>query len=109
MTLETAAGLLADPVTETQLREAFIDDTGRGDYLILSRGPQTYVQASGEGEGPYTLEYRDGDAAHHFEGGSAHCQEVIERVFLWYLAGDSRWQSEIDWQKLEPKSRWKLW
>src|SRR4030095_6811795 len=66
MKLETADSYVFDQVTEEQLRDTFDDDKGRGEFVILSEKPEVYIQASGEGDGPYALEYRDGDADHHF-------------------------------------------
>jgi hypothetical protein len=37
MKLETADSLGFDQVTEQQLREAFADDKGRGEFVILSQ------------------------------------------------------------------------
>ena len=68
-----------------------------------------YMQASGEGEGPYALEHRDGGADQHFSAGSTFGKADVLRAFLWYLAGDSRWRTEFSWQKLENKPWWKFW
>lgn len=56
MKLETARSLEFAQVSEQQLREAFADDKGRGEFVILSQGPEVYIQASGEDDGPYVLE-----------------------------------------------------
>lgn len=111
MKLETAKSLRFAQVSETQLREAFADDKGRGEFVILSQEPGVFIQAGGEGEGPYVLEYRDGDDDHHFSVGDTIRKEDVLRAFLWYLAGDARWRSEFLWQKLEQKQKpwWKFW
>lgn len=109
MKLETAESLGFAQVSEQQLRAAFDDDKGRGEFVILSQKPEVYIQASGEGDGPYSLEYRDGDDEHHFSGGDTFRKEDVLRAFLWYLAGDARWRSEFSWQKLERKPWWRFW
>ena len=103
MKLETAESLELDQVTEQQLRDVFADDKGRGEFVILSVKPDVYMQAGGEGDGPYALEYRDGNADHHFSAGNAFRKADVLRAFLSYLAGDNRWRSEFSWQKVKLK------
>jgi hypothetical protein len=109
MKLETADSLGFDQVTEQQLREAFADDRGRGEFVILSQKQDVYMQASGDDDGPYVLEYRDGDADHHFSAGDTFRKADVLRAFLSYLAGDSRWRSEFSWQRRERKPWWRFW
>jgi len=109
MTLETA-GTIADPaVTESRLKAAFADDQGRGGYIILSRSGQVYIQAAGEGEGPYSLEYRDGDNDRHFTAGHRFTKREVERLFLHYLTGDERRRPDVAWVKMKKKPWWKRW
>ena len=109
MKLETAEAIEIDNVTQEQVHDAFGDDAKRGDFIILSQQPQIYIQASGEEEGPYSLEYREGDDEHHFHAGDYFNKEVVARAFCWYLAGDARWRTEFGWKKLERKPWWKFW
>jgi hypothetical protein len=55
------------------------------------------------------LEYRDGDADHHFSAGDTHGKEDVLRAFLWYLAGDERWRTEFPWRTLERSAESKPW
>ena len=109
MKLEAAESIGFDNVTEEQLRAAFASDAGWGEFIILSQKPETFIQAAGETEGQYTLEYRDSDADHHFSAGRTYRKEDLLRAFVWYLARDARWQSEFPWQKVERKPWWKVW
>jgi hypothetical protein len=109
MKLETAESLAFSAVTEEQLREAFRDDAGRGEFIILSQEPQVFIQAGGEDDGPYTLEYREGDDDHHFRAGTDLRKADALRAFLWYLAGDQRWRTDFPWQKVALKPWWKFW
>ena len=104
MKLETAESIGFDQVSEQQLLDAFADDNGRGEFVNLSEKPEVYIQASGEDDGPYALEFRDGDADHHFSAGDTFRKADVLRAFLWYLTGDTRWRSEYSWQKLEPQA-----
>ena len=111
MKLEAAGSTGFDPVSEDQLRDAFSDDQGPGEFVILSQEKEVYIQAGGKGDGPYVLEHRDGDANHHFSAGDTFRKADVLRAFLWYLSGDARWRSEFSWQKLdlERKPKWKFW
>jgi hypothetical protein len=103
MKLETDSLALGfDRVTAEQLREAFKDNARRGERIILSQQLQVYMQAAGEAEGPYTLEYRDGDDQHHLQAGKDFRKEDVLRAFLWYLAGDPRWRTDFHWRRREP-------
>jgi len=109
MKLETAGSIAYGQVTEEDLREAFRDDARRGEYIILSQQPEIYMQAAGEANGPYQLEYRDGNREQHYHAEGEYRKDDVERAFLWYLAGDSRWRTDIRWKKLEFKPWWKFW
>jgi hypothetical protein len=100
MTLDTGGSTKLTQITEAQLRQAFEDDEQRGEFIILGQTEEVYIQAAGEGEGPYSLEYRDGDSDHHFSAGeNLHKRDVLH-AFLWYLARDGRWRSEFAWEKM---------
>ena len=109
--LKTFEGLRIENVTEEQLREAFSDDADarRGEIIILSAKPQFLIQAVGKYDGPYVLEYREGDDQHHYSAGDKFWKEDVLRAFLSYLAGDSLWRTEFTWQKIELKPWWKFW
>ncbi len=113
MKLETAKSLSFDPVTEAQLRQAFRDDANRGEFIILASSSSTqdqrYIQAGGDGDGPFRLEYRDGDEDRHFEAPGDWSKADVERAFLSYLAGDGRWKTGFPWQKMVKKPWWKFW
>jgi len=108
MKLETAESSSVDHATEQHLRDAFKEDANRGEFIILSQKPEVYIQAGGEDE-PFTLEYRDGDAEHHYRAENASRKEDVERAFVWYLAGDSRWRTDFVWKKLKAKPWWRFW
>jgi hypothetical protein len=100
MKLETASSRAISEVSVPQLREMFEHDARRGEFIILSQAPETYLQASGEGDGPYALEHREGRAEAHFSAtGEIHKADVL-RAFLSYLAGDGRWRTEFSWEKM---------
>ena len=109
MRLETAERIVSSKVTEEELASAFQDDLGRGEFIILSQSDQVYIQASGESDGPYMMEYREGDADHHFQCIRDVSKENVQSVFMKYLKGDDSWETDVEWKRLESKSWWKFW
>lgn len=109
MKLETAERIASAEATEADIRAAFADDHGRGEFIILSQAEQIYMQASGEGDGPYTVEYRDGGENRHFQCPQDMTKSEVETAFLQYLRSDAGWQTDHEWRQLEKKPWWKLW
>jgi hypothetical protein len=52
MRLDCEKGQPVQDVTEADLQNAFANDAGRGEFIILSETDEVYIQAAGEGEGP---------------------------------------------------------
>ncbi len=109
MKLETAERISSDNVTEEELSNAFQDDSGRGEFIILSQSEQVYIQASGEYDDPYAMEYREGDDDHHFQCTHDLSKENVQSAFMKYLKGDNSWKSDFEWKQLENKPWWKFW
>ncbi len=109
MQLETAQQISSQNVTEAELVEAFRDDKGRGEYIILSLDDQNYMQAAGEFDDPYTLEYREGSDEHHFQVDRDVSKEEVVAAFRKYLNRDESWRADLAWKKLENKPWWKVW
>ncbi len=109
MELECAQDISSANATEADIRNAFADDSGRGEYIILRDTNQMFIQAAGEYDDPYTLEYRDGGADRHFQCTRDLSKAEVEAAFLKYLRRDASWKSELPWKKLESKPWWKFW
>jgi len=101
--------LVIGDVSETELVQAFQDDAGRGEFIILSQSEQVYLQAGGEEEGPYDLEYRDGDGEHHFRCKTNVSKSEVQAAFVKYLRSDPSWKTDFEWERLEPRPWWKVW
>jgi len=100
VTLECAN---ADPIqgaTESDIISLFADDNTRGDFIVLSRSAQYYIQAAGDGNGPYILECRSGDAEHHFRSVESLSKQVVQNIFLKYLRKDEAFASACKWEKV---------
>lgn len=113
MKLDTGGHIHSANVSEEDLIRTFDNDHGRGDFIILSLGSQVYLQASGKGEGPYQMEYREGDENHHFTCTEELSKDKVKKSFLKYLEGDSSWKVDHCWEQsavfLRKKPWWKLW
>ncbi len=109
MKLETAGRIGSKNVTADELAQAFQDDHGRGEFIILSQSAQIYIQASGETDGPYYVEYREGDADHHFQCTQEIAKQQVQDLFMKYLEGDSSWKNDVNWKQIENKPWWKFW
>ncbi|MDJ0759635.1 MAG: hypothetical protein QNJ19_09550 [Woeseiaceae bacterium] len=91
-----------EPVTAELIARSIHSLTGEGDsFAILARDSQVYIQTSGGPKGGFILEYRDGSEAEHYASANTKlsADEVI-RAMQRYLANDSRWKTDIDWESL---------
>ena len=96
-------------VTEAAILKAFSDDDGRGSFIILSEADQVFIQAAGTGDGPYTLEYRDGDAKRHHQCLGEPKRSEVQSAFLKYLRRDESWKRDFQWSALKEKPWWMIW
>ena len=114
MRLETEGGVRKKEVLESDIVQAFQNDEKRGEFIILSQDDEVYIQAAGEGFGPYCLEYRDGDADHHFQCSRELSRAEVQSAFIGYFEGDESWKTTLEWTPLEMSPRedkpwWKFW
>ena len=104
MKLTTAQNISNNNATQKDIDEAFSDDYGRGEFIILSKDKQIYIQAAGENDGPYVLEYREGSKDQHFQTSKSDLsKEQIKAAFTKYLSGDNSWKSDFKWQQIPQK------
>ena len=109
MKLECAGSLSSGNATEPEIRNAFADDHGRGEFIILSDAEQVFIQASDEGDGRYTLEYREGGDDRHFQCTCDVRKAEVEAAFLKYMKRDATWKTDFPWKKLDRKPWWRFW
>lgn len=100
MKLECAQSIASADATEADIRRAFADDRGRGEFIILAESDEVFLQASGEDDGPYSLEYREGSADRHFRYTRDLTKAEVERAFLQYLHRAPGWKTDFPWQPL---------
>lgn len=87
--------------TESDIARLFDDDKARGGFVILTHSKQYYVQAAGEGNGPYTLECRAGDDEQHFRCTQSLSKQAVQSAFLKYLRHDPAFTSDFSWEKVK--------
>jgi hypothetical protein len=101
MVLECANAQPIQNATESDIARLFGDDRARGDFVILSHSKQYYVQAAGEGNGPYTLECRAGDKENHFRCTQSLGKHAVQVALLKYLRHDSSFTTDFVWEKVK--------
>lgn len=74
---------------------AFDDDKARGEFVILESGDDEFIQAAGEDEGPYVVEYCEKGEQFRAEG--EFTKEQVRAAFLSYVNGDNEWRSAHRW------------
>jgi hypothetical protein len=100
MTLKTARGQI-DSARPDDIDLAFTEYAARGEFAILSIGPEKYIQVGGEGDGPLVLEYRESAAGRHFQATQKVNAAEARLAFLDYLGGGSTWLTSRAWTELK--------
>ena len=108
MKLETAQSFSADPATPADIRYALLNDTQRGEFIILSKSYTCFVQAAGDTE-PFFVEYCDdeNDRAHRCQ--SELTAAELEELFVNYLHNKPDWHSGYQWILEPERPWWKFW
>ncbi|MBX7165454.1 MAG: hypothetical protein K1X74_03810 [Pirellulales bacterium] len=78
-----------DGVNATDIQQVFNDAPLRGNLVVLSANEDEYIQAAGELDGPFLVEYRDGHAGNHH----LMTLEEARQAFVEYLRRDSAWRN----------------
>jgi hypothetical protein len=92
----TTAGQRSEAATEQTIEEVFADDSLRGEFIILEADEHTFLQAGGEGDGPYTVEYQE--AGKQFQVVGELTKQEVKEAFLDYLRGGSGWRTRNEWK-----------
>lgn len=105
MKLEAGTGPPIDDPTAQDIADGLAElDEERGGFVVLSRDPQTYLQASGTPSDGFVLEYRDGDPDAHFRSRAADLSlSKTQQAFQAYADGREGWDDGIDWESVEVK------
>jgi hypothetical protein len=96
--LECAQSFSAADASEADINRAFDDDRIRGEYVILFAPDGNFIQAAGEGDGPYVLEHREVRMKDHVRSRGELTKEEVRTAFLQYRRGDARWRTSHEWE-----------
>jgi len=99
-TVADGTGIAVDGVGEAQLADA-LAALSRGDieYVILEAGDE-FVQAAGEGDGPYALQFSpaSGDGLQEVPGGVVAA--AVRDALKAYRRGDPAWRRPFQWSAM---------
>jgi hypothetical protein len=104
MNLKMAGNGIGDStgdVTPQTVEEVFTDDARRGEFVILEADENTFLQASGEGDGPYLLEYKN--SGQQFQAVNELTKQEAKEAFLDYFRGGSDWRTKRQWKQVPIK------
>lgn len=103
MKLETETGGTIKNPSSAQIEDALrkLADSGGG-FAILSQDEMTYLQAAGNREDGFVVEYQDGDVDAHYAATQASAPlGDVEKAFRLYAMGDAGWKTMFEWQAIE--------
>ena len=101
MYLEINGNAVNEPVSGELIEKMVYSLTGEGDsFLILSVDEMTYIQASGDPSGGFTLEYQDGSLEQHYycADPDISADKVID-AFSSYLDRNDDWRKRYLWKR----------
>lgn len=98
--LECAESFSSEDATEADIHRAFDNEGERGKYIILTAPNGDYIQAAGEGDGPYALEHRTAATDEHICAAADCTREEVRRAFLAFLRSDESWRASREWKPL---------
>jgi len=99
-TIADGSGIAVEGVTEAQLGEGLAAlARGEIEYVILESGGE-FVQAAGEGAGPYALQFNPapGDGLLEVPGGVG--EAAMRAALLAYRRGDPAWRRPFQWSAM---------
>jgi hypothetical protein len=99
-TIADGTGLAVEGVTEAQLGAALAAlARGEIEYVILEAGDE-FVQAAGEGDGPYALQFNPASADGLLEVPGGVSDAAMRTALQAYRRGDADWRRPFQWLPL---------
>ena len=99
--LECAQSFSASDASEADINRAFDDDAARGEYIILTAPDGGFIQAFGEMDGLYVLEYHDETSKKEFRASRKLSKTEVRQAFLQYFHGNPIWQTTRQWNSVK--------
>lgn len=92
---------VSERVSSDLLERSIRSLDGTGDsFVILSKEEMTYLQTSGDPRNGFVLEYQNGTLEEHYSCIEPNLNaEQVVRAFQQYYSNDSRWKSDLRWEK----------
>ncbi len=91
-----------EDATRADLLAAFENDEARGDFIVLgdlASDDGGFIQAAGEGDGTYAVEYRESGVLHHADG--EFKKKQVLNFFLKYFEGDPDWKAGLTFSPID--------
>lgn len=102
-TFETSESSSRKDPTDEQIREGLyaLDIKSGEAWAILARTEMTYVQAQGDAQRGFRLEYQEGDVDEHFATTKDDLSaSAIVRAFSAYRDGDDSWRGDFEFERM---------
>ncbi len=81
-----------------------LDESADG-FMIMERGPKSFMQCSGTLKNGFYVEYRESGANQHFNSGDDSIElDMAIDLFTSYVREDNRWRETIAWEVNKPTS-----
>ena len=90
---------IENPSKEAVIAE--VEGLREGEFLILSRSDEVYMQTRFNEDGSWALEYRAGDEDHHYglDEDETSRADVCKAMGLYIDEGD--WEGAFDWEVMD--------
>jgi len=100
MTLDICGDKKIKNPTESDVRQAvFALDTKKSDaFLILGPTEMTYIQATGDQNVGFKLEYQETDTKHHYRAKRDLAADEIVKALVAYSTGADGWKTMAEWE-----------
>jgi hypothetical protein len=99
--VDAAGHSVVDEPTEEDVRLAVAAmGDGNVEFVIVASADAVFVQAAGDGDGPYALQRCDGDPDAMAQAEGAVDREAVLATLLAFRAGDPSWEGAHEWVAL---------
>lgn len=113
MQLSTDTDVNVENPSKEQIREIAVDVATRraGGFVILGESEMSYMQAAGDEEKRFAIEYQEGSLAKHFRAKERLSVEQTVEMLSSYCRGGTEWKTAAIWvpSSIRPAPWWKFW
>jgi hypothetical protein len=100
MKLSTDKDTKIDNPSREQIKAVLIDISNRpaDAYIIIGETEMTYMQAAGDKEKRFIIEYQEGTLAKHFRTKGRLSMDQALEIFSSYCRGGTEWKTAATWE-----------